>query len=45
MTHRRHYYDLLQQVREKGDWEFWLSFSWKVLLTLLSGQPMQRAKF
>ena len=24
--HRRHYYDLLQQVREKGDWELWLSF-------------------
>lgn len=25
-THRRHYYDLLQQVREKGDWESWLAF-------------------
>ena len=25
-THRRHYYDLLQQVREKGDWEVWLAF-------------------
>jgi Fic family protein len=25
-THRRHYYDLLQQVREKGDWELWLAF-------------------
>ena len=23
-THRRHYYDLLQQVRERGDWETWL---------------------
>lgn len=25
-THRRHYYDLLQQVRERGDWEAWLAF-------------------
>jgi Fic family protein len=25
-THRRRYYDLLQQVRLKGDWEAWLSF-------------------
>ncbi len=25
-THRRQYYDLLQQVREKGDWETWLEF-------------------
>ena len=25
-THRRHYYDLLQQVREQGDWETWLEF-------------------
>ena len=25
-THRRHYYDLLQQVRERGDWETWLEF-------------------
>ena len=24
--HRGHYYDLLQQVREKGDWELWLAF-------------------
>jgi Fic family protein len=24
--HRRHYYDLLQRVREKGDWEVWLAF-------------------
>jgi len=25
-THRRHYYDLLQSVREEGDWEAWLEF-------------------
>lgn len=25
-THRRRYYDLLQDVREKGDWEGWLEF-------------------
>jgi Fic family protein len=25
-THRRRYYDLLQQVRLKGDWETWLNF-------------------
>ena len=25
-THRRLYYDLLQQVREQGDWETWLEF-------------------
>lgn len=25
-THRSHYYDLLQRVREKGDWETWLEF-------------------
>jgi len=25
-THRRRYYDLLQDVREKGDWEAWLEF-------------------
>lgn len=25
-THRRHYYDMLQQVREQGDWETWLEF-------------------
>lgn len=25
-THRQEYYDLLQQVREKGDWEAWLEF-------------------
>jgi Fic family protein len=25
-THRSQYYDLLQLVREKGDWEAWLRF-------------------
>lgn len=25
-THRRYYYELLQRVREKGDWEAWLEF-------------------
>ncbi len=25
-THRQIYYDLLQRVREKGDWEAWLTF-------------------
>ncbi|MEQ1716082.1 MAG: Fic family protein [Hyphomicrobium sp.] len=25
-THRQRYYDLLQLVREKGDWETWLTF-------------------
>jgi len=25
-THHRQYYDLLQQVRERGDWETWLEF-------------------
>ena len=25
-TNRRYYYELLQQVREKGDWETWLEF-------------------
>jgi Fic family protein len=25
-THRKHYYDLLQRVREQGDWEAWLEF-------------------
>ncbi len=25
-THRRLYYDLLQDVRERGDWEKWLAF-------------------
>jgi Fic family protein len=25
-SHRSHYYDLLQQVRLKGDWEAWLAF-------------------
>lgn len=25
-THRRQYYDLLQGVRERGDWETWLEF-------------------
>jgi len=24
--HRKHYYDLLQNTRERGDWEAWLSF-------------------
>ena len=25
-THRQHYYELLQRVRERGDWETWLAF-------------------
>ena len=25
-AHRQRYYDLLQTVREKGDWEAWLEF-------------------
>ena len=25
-AHRRHYYDLLQQVRERGEWEAWIEF-------------------
>jgi Fic family protein len=25
-THRKRYYELLQQVRETGDWESWISF-------------------
>ncbi len=25
-THRQRYYELLQQVRERGDWETWLEF-------------------
>jgi len=25
-THRSRYYDLLQQVRQKGDWEAWIEF-------------------
>ena len=25
-SHRQNYYDLLQRVREKGDWEAWLEF-------------------
>ncbi|MGI9420733.1 MAG: Fic family protein [Geminicoccaceae bacterium] len=25
-SHRRRYYDLLQQVRESGDWETWIEF-------------------
>lgn len=25
-AHRRHYYELLQKVREEGDWEAWLDF-------------------
>jgi Fic family protein len=25
-AHRRHYYDLLQQVRERGAWEAWIEF-------------------
>lgn len=25
-THRQYYYDLLQRVRETGDWEAWLTF-------------------
>ena len=25
-THRRYYYDLLQRVREEGDWEAWIEF-------------------
>ena len=25
-THRRYYYDLLQRVREDGDWEAWIEF-------------------
>jgi Fic family protein len=25
-THRRYYYELLQKVREDGDWETWLEF-------------------
>jgi Fic family protein len=25
-TNRQHYYDLLQRVRERGDWEAWLEF-------------------
>jgi Fic family protein len=25
-THRQQYYDLLQAVRERGDWETWLAF-------------------
>ncbi len=25
-THRQYYYDLLNRVREKGDWEAWLDF-------------------
>jgi Fic family protein len=25
-THRQYYYELLQRVREKGDWEAWLEF-------------------
>lgn len=27
-THRRQYYDLLQQVSENGDWETWLGMGW-----------------
>ena len=30
-THRRHYYELLNTVREKGDWESWLSFFAKAI--------------
>jgi Fic family protein len=25
-THRQEYYELLQRVREQGDWEVWLGF-------------------
>jgi len=25
-THRRHYYELLDTIRETGDWEAWLDF-------------------
>ena len=25
-THRQQYYDLLQQIRQRGDWEIWLEF-------------------
>lgn len=25
-SHRQHYYDLLQRVRDQGDWESWLEF-------------------
>jgi len=25
-THRHQYYDLLQQIRDRGDWESWLGF-------------------
>jgi len=25
-SHRQHYYDLLQRVRDQGDWETWLEF-------------------
>ena len=25
-THRQHYYDLLQAVRDRGDWEAWVEF-------------------
>jgi Fic family protein len=32
-THRQTYYTLLQQVREKGDWEAWLDFFLEGIIT------------
>ena len=42
-THRQTYYDLLQRVRQTGDWEAWLSFFLEGIVTT-ANQAAQAAK-
>lgn len=42
-THRSQYYDLLQRVRERGDWEAWLEF-FLAGVTETSGQATDAAR-
>ena len=41
--HRQHYYELLNQVRETGDWEAWLDFFAEAVI-VTAGQVVETAK-
>ncbi len=41
--HRQHYYDLLNRVRLKGDWESWLSF-FAEAIAYTAGEAVETAK-
>lgn len=38
-THRKEYYDLLQRVREEGDWEAWVVLAGSYARELIHSLP------